>query len=196
MQQTAIVHSLIKWLDKSCSLESFVLHYEFPLDNWSKPSEVNESLSVASSTICKITARPTERHGGYDAPKWHVHGYPMCQQVVSEPVITTFCLWRGEYFKGGVPTSSNSGLNSDEQSQSERMVGAESSWLWEHFQVKKYGMERYHGRKRVAGAVRHEVPVSLVASFCSPGPLAWQKRTAGSVEAGAVAPLAIPLALT
>jgi len=57
-------------------------------------------------------------------------------------------------------------------------------------------MERYHGRRRAAGAVRYEFPVSSVARSCSPGPLSWQKRTAGGVEAAAAALLAIHLALT
>lgn len=91
-----------------------------------------------------------EKHGGYDAPMWDVHMHPMLQQVASELVITIFCLWRGDYFKGGVLTL-NSGLNPEEQSQLKHMLGAKSFFVVVRtFSVKKYGMEWYPGKSRMA----------------------------------------------
>lgn len=62
------------------------------------------------------------------------------------------------------------------------------------FLSQEVGMERYHGGE--GWQERSGFLVSLVTGSCSPGPLSWQKRTAGSVEAGAAAPLDTPLALT
>lgn len=109
-----------------------------------------------------------EKHGGYDAPMWNVHMYPMLQQVTSELVITMFCLWRGDYFKGGVLTL-NSGLNSDEQSQLKHMVGAKF-FCGKNFFIQEvwYGVvsweeQGWHKQSR------YEFLESFVAHFCSSG---------------------------